>query len=140
MTEGHWSSVGEGHSPRNVLPSGTQPGTPPSRRRTSIEGAGESTGSYVIANIRITNEEAFAEYPLLALPTISAHDGQILVGDFESEMLEGTANHLTVVIRFASTDAARAWYESDNYQAIKSHRTDNSEGFVMLCDELNMPS
>ena len=96
--------------------------------------------AYVIANIQITNAEGFAEYPPLAVRTVSAHEGEILVGDFESEMVEGTANPLTVVIRFGSKEAARGWYESVAYQAIISRRTDNSEGFLLICDEFVMPT
>lgn len=96
--------------------------------------------AFVIANIQVTNAEGFAEYPSLAIRTLAAHEGEILVGDFESEIIEGTANHLTVVIRFASKDAAREWYGSANYQAIMSRRTENSEGFLLICDEFVMPT
>ena len=47
---------------------------------------------------------------------------------------------MTVVLRFESKEAARAWYDSDAYQAIKHHRTENTEGSVVLCDGFGMPT
>jgi uncharacterized protein (DUF1330 family) len=33
-----------------------------------------------------------------------------------------------------------AWYDSDAYAAIKHHRTDNSDGSVVLCEGFVMPT
>ena len=42
---------------------------------------------------------------------------------------------MTVVLRFESKEAVKAWYESDEYQKIIHLRTDNSEGDTTLGDE-----
>jgi uncharacterized protein (DUF1330 family) len=38
------------------------------------------------------------------------------------------------VLRFATKAAARAWYESPEYQAIKHLRADNSEGIGVFAE------
>jgi len=45
-----------------------------------------------------------------------------------SELLEGSAGQVTVVLRFATKAAAQAWYDSPEYRAIRHLRTDNTEG------------
>jgi uncharacterized protein (DUF1330 family) len=91
-----------------------------------------SSPAYVVANYRITDAESYAEYGPLARPTLVAHGAEILAVDSESEVIEGVADHHTVVVRFPSKDAARAWYNSPEYQEIIHLRTDNSEGFGVL--------
>ena len=96
--------------------------------------------AYVVANYRVTNPEGIASYPGLAGPTIMNHGGEILAADRESEVIEGSPAHTTVVLRFESKAAAKAWYDSPDYQQIRHLRTDNSEGFVVLCDGFVLPS
>ncbi len=96
--------------------------------------------AYVVANFRITDLDAYQAYPPLAVPTILRHGGQILVADRQSEVLEGSPGHVTIVARFPSKEAATGWWESEEYQNIKHHRTENSEGFTVVCDEVLPPS
>ncbi len=92
--------------------------------------------AYTVANYRITDPESFEAYPPAVVPTLMAHGGEILVADRESEALDGEPAHVTVVVKFPSKEAARAWYNSAEYQEIIRLRTDNSEGFLVLTDEL----
>ena len=100
---------------------------------------GASMSAYVIANYRITNPDGYAEYPPQVLQSILSHGGEFLVADQQSEVLDGTGGNVTVVCRFASKEAAKAWYESDEYSQVRHYRTDNSEGFLALCDEVVLP-
>jgi len=68
-----------------------------------------------------------------------ASGGEILVADPESEAMDGQPEHVTVVIKFPSKEAARAWYNSAEYQEIVHLRTDNTEGFLALTDEFVIP-
>ena len=95
---------------------------------------------YLIANYDITNADGFATYPELAGPTVMAHGGEILAADFESEFLEGSARSVSVVLRFPSREAVDTWYNSEEYRKVKNLRTDNSEGFVALANEFQMPA
>lgn len=96
------------------------------------ESDGATAAAYVIANFRVTDAESYGAYPPLARATIMANGGEFLVIDRESEVFEGEPAPVTVVIRFPSKDAARAWYNSPEYQEIVHLRTDNSEGLVVL--------
>jgi uncharacterized protein (DUF1330 family) len=95
--------------------------------------------AYIVANYRITNAEAYEPYPSAAVPILTAYGGELLVADFESEVTEGQAGPVTVVLRFPSMDAARTFYASPEYQEVISLRTDNTEGFLAFTNEFVMP-
>ena len=104
-----------------------------------LAGCGQDSGSegatsaaYVVANFRVTDVDSYAAYPPLARTTLMEHGADILVIDRESEVVEGEPEPVTVVIRFPSKEAARAWYTSPEYQEIVHMRTDNSVGFLVL--------
>jgi len=42
----------------------------------------------------------------------------------------------TVLIEFPSAAAARAWYDSDEYQALACHRRDASDGNLVMVKAL----
>ncbi len=100
---------------------------------------GAATAAYVVANFRITDAQSYAAYSPLAGATLVANGAELLVADGESEAIEGQPEHVTVVIKFPSKDAARAWYNSAEYQEILHLRTDNSEGFFALTDGFVTP-
>jgi uncharacterized protein (DUF1330 family) len=95
--------------------------------------------AYLVYSYTVTNPEAYQGYPPAAMPTLAGHDVEILVADYESEPKEGSPGSVTIVLRFESKDAARAWYDSEAYRAIKHLRTDNTDGSVVLCDGFVMP-
>ena len=94
---------------------------------------------YVVANYDITNQEGYQAYIETVMPTLAAHGAEILAADYESEVREGSPGRVTIVIRFESASAAQGWYESPEYQAIVHHRTDNSEGSLVICEERRRP-
>lgn len=94
---------------------------------------------YIVANFRITNSDGFAPYVPAVLPTLQAHKAEILVADYDSEGLEGNPASITVVIRFESKEAARAWYDSPEYQSVLPLRIENSEGILVLVNGFVMP-
>lgn len=100
---------------------------------------GATTPGYVVANFRITDAEAYAAYPPLVRPMLAAHGAEILAADGETEVIEGRAEHRTVIIRFPSKDAARAFYDSPEYREIVHLRTDNSDGFLALMEGVGAP-
>ena len=72
-------------------------------------------------------------------PTILSYGGEVLVADYESEVVEGQASSVSIVLKFRSKDDALTWYNSSEYREIVHHRTDNSEGFVLFADEYAIP-
>jgi len=89
---------------------------------------------YFVANYTITNQAEYTQYLAAVGPILKAHGAENVVVDRDSEPLEGSAGQVTVVLRFASKAAAKAWYESAEYQAILHLRTDNTEGIGVIAE------
>jgi uncharacterized protein (DUF1330 family) len=90
--------------------------------------------AYFVFNYQISDREAYDPY-LAAVPkTLEAHGAEILAADFESESIEGDARQVTVVLKFASKEAAKQWYQSPEYQEIIGIRLNNSEGISTLAN------
>ena len=89
---------------------------------------------YFIANYTITNQAGYQEYLAAVGPILAAHGAENIVIDRDSELLEGSAGPVTVVLRFATKAAAKAWYESPEYRAIRHLRTDNTEGIGVIAE------
>ena len=87
---------------------------------------------YFVANYTITNQAEYKEYIAAVGPILEAHGAENIVIDRDSELLEGSAGQVTVVLRFATKSAAEAWYESPEYQGIRHLRTDNTEGIGVI--------
>jgi uncharacterized protein (DUF1330 family) len=75
--------------------------------------------TYVIANVRVTDPELYREYAAGTPASIARFGGRFLVRGGAAEVREGSwSPHRVVVIEFPDGDAARAWYESDEYRAL----------------------
>jgi uncharacterized protein (DUF1330 family) len=83
--------------------------------------------------------EDYEAYTPGVIPTLMARGVEIVVADHGSESIAGDLRKSTIVLKFADRDAARAWYNSDEYQAVINLRRDNSEGSMVLVDEFSMP-
>jgi uncharacterized protein (DUF1330 family) len=90
--------------------------------------------AYVVVSYRVTHPEGFAPYAPAAIPTLMAHGAEVIVADSASHAIEGAPGDRTVILKFASKEAAMAWYNSPEYQAVIKLRTDNSEGTMVLVD------
>ncbi len=96
--------------------------------------------AYFVALGRIHDQERFAKYLEGVMPTLAAHQAEPLVVEDTAEVLEGDAAFpRLIVIKFASKDAARAWYNSPEYQAAAEHRRASSDHVFYLADEFVMP-
>ena len=89
---------------------------------------------YFVANYTIANQAEYKEYLAAVGPTLEAHGAENIVVDRDSELLEGSAGQVTVVLRFVTKAAAEAWYESPEYQAIRHLRTDNTDGIGVIAE------
>jgi uncharacterized protein (DUF1330 family) len=83
---------------------------------------------YVIADIEVTDPDGYAEYAPLANASVLRHGGRFVVRGGPSEVIEGEWGDRIVVLEFESLDAARAWYDSDDYQACLPLRLQSSKG------------
>lgn len=74
---------------------------------------------YVIFTEQVHDSAALQEYAAKAMATLLEAGGRPLVADHNAETLEGQwPGNQTVVLEFDSVEAARAWYQSPEYQAI----------------------
>ena len=89
---------------------------------------------YFVANYTILNQAGYQEYLAAVGAVLTAHGAETIVVDRDSALLEGSAGQVTIVLRFATKAAAKAWYESPEYQAIRHLRTDNCEGTGVIAE------
>ena len=94
---------------------------------------------YLVANYRITYPDAFKNYLSVVGKTLAAVGAEVIVADYASEAIEGDAQAVTIVAKFASKDAVRDWYQAPEYQNIVHHRIDNTEGLLLIADGFKLP-
>jgi uncharacterized protein (DUF1330 family) len=92
--------------------------------------------AYVIADVRDAwDADALVEYRRRNTDTVAAHGGRFLVRGGEHEPLEGDWDtQRIVVMEFPDMDAARAWWSSGEYEAIKPIRRGASTTNILLVD------
>lgn len=75
---------------------------------------------YVIVTIKtVKDREAFQQYADQVKVLIAKHKGRYLVSEPAPEVREGEFPYARlVVVEFPSSEAAREWYDSREYQAI----------------------
>jgi uncharacterized protein (DUF1330 family) len=96
--------------------------------------------AYVVASIEVKNPEGYQTYLPGAVESIAKHGGEVLAADPATEVLEGPARGLTVVLRFADKAAAGAWYNSSEYQSVVHIRHENSDGTMVIADGFVPPA
>ena len=74
-------------------------------------------GYWITVYRSVSDVTRLAEYTRLAVPALEAAGGHILARGTAARTFEGGGNQRTVVIEFASVQAAIAAYESPQYQA-----------------------
>ena len=78
---------------------------------------------YVVAQITVTDPDAYPAYMAKVKPVIAKFGGEFLVRGGRSQSYEGTPpGERTVVVRFPSYDAALEWYHSEDYAEAKAMR------------------
>ncbi len=95
--------------------------------------------AYFIAQYVVNDPDLYREYQAGAGPTIQAAGAEIVAFDVAAETVEGTPpGPQTVILKFDSTDAARAWYESAEYQAVVGKRLQATAGFAVISQSMNV--
>ena len=68
------------------------------------------------------------DYLPTAGETIEAHDGTILVGNPDPDVIEGKWEHnMNVVVEFPSVADAKNWYNDPDYEAVRPIRMEACE-------------
>lgn len=75
--------------------------------------------AYLIVNYNVENPEQYGEYSAAAGPVMKIGElASIVAFDPQTEQLEGSPGHQTIVLRFDSMDEAKTLYESGEYQKL----------------------
>jgi uncharacterized protein (DUF1330 family) len=94
--------------------------------------------AYVIYTADITNPAQYELYKARAAPIVAAHGGTYIVRGGEIDVLEGKSpTGRTVILEFSSVEAARAWYDSDEYQAVRTLRENAGTASAYIVDGIN---
>src|SRR5215813_12612897 len=80
------------------------------------------TGYYIAEVFDVTNQDDFNTYAAGVPATIAKYGGRYLVRGGKTESLEGEPPKRIIVMTFESAEAARRWYNSPEYSAIKPIR------------------
>jgi|SRR5690242_19345577 uncharacterized protein (DUF1330 family) len=78
--------------------------------------------AYVIAEMEVSDPEAYRKYMALTPAAIARHGGRFLVRGGPGEALEGAPPNRIVVLAFDSMEAARRFYDSAEYRAARKER------------------
>ena len=79
--------------------------------------------AYLIANVDVTDPVQYEEYKKLSSIAMKAHGAEICIRGGKVEVLEGDwAPSRFVMLKFASMDKARAFYQSAEYEAARKAR------------------
>ena len=92
--------------------------------------------AYWIAHVTVTDPAAYTGYQALAPAAFAAHGARFLARGGAHEVREGPALDRHVVIEFPSRAAARACYQSAEYQAAKARRDGAAVAHVVIVEGL----
>lgn len=91
--------------------------------------------AYVLAQGRVEDQEKVNRYLAGAGGTLAPHDAKVLVYTETPEVIEGElANNRTVLIEFPDMAAARAWYDSPDYAAVRGLRQEGAPGTLIMLE------
>jgi uncharacterized protein (DUF1330 family) len=91
--------------------------------------------AYVVVNIRVHDPELFAEYARASPGVVASFGGRYLARGGAVEVREGEwSPERLVILEFPDVDAARRWYESDEYKALLVMRQRAAEGELVITE------
>jgi uncharacterized protein (DUF1330 family) len=94
---------------------------------------------YIIYTEKINDEAGMNEYAGKAMVSLMGSGGTVIALDDNVDVREGTWHGTrTVILQFDSVEAAKAWYESDDYQAAIPLRQRAAEGNVAIVSGFEM--
>src|SRR5215471_19984557 len=95
--------------------------------------------AYFIAQYVVNDPKLYREYQIAAGRTIQESGGEVVAFDVAAETIEGTPpGPQTVILKFESTEAAKAWYGSPAYQAVVDKRLAATNGFAVISQSMNL--
>ena len=83
----------------------------------------------------LTNPEGMGPYIQAVEPYLAKCGARFLCRDLKTDVREGNAGHLTVIIEFQSLAAAKAAYEAPEYQEMLRLRQPHSDVSLSILEE-----
>ena len=91
--------------------------------------------AYVIAHIDVKDPVRYEDYKKMSPVSIGKYGGRFIARGGAVEVLEGTwAPKRLVLLEFPSAEAARRWYESEDYAPAKALRQATSTGDLVIVE------
>ncbi len=100
----------------------------------------ENLAAYMIFTEAITDPDGLQAYAAKAVPTVLQYGGIPRIASGAVDVLEGEWHgQQTVMLEFESVEAANAWYNSAEYQAVigERHAAATSNGAIF--EQFSMP-
>jgi len=92
---------------------------------------------YLIAMIEVTDQEGYKEYRERVPATIAAHGGRYLARGGQTEVLEGSMpSKRLAIVEFPSLAAAKAWWQSPEYQPVRAIRERTAKSTLVITEGL----
>jgi uncharacterized protein (DUF1330 family) len=89
---------------------------------------------YVIAEVDVTDPDAYKKYAQQVPATVAAFDGHYLVRGGKIQEVEGEAPKRIVVLAFDSAEKAHNWEYSPAYEAIKPIRHSAAKSRIFIVE------
>jgi uncharacterized protein (DUF1330 family) len=91
--------------------------------------------AYIIADVDVKDAKAFEAYKQPTAASVAKYGGRFLIQTSTPEVLEGTWRPKRfVVLEFPSAEAARRWYDSEEYREAKALRLQHADSKLLLVD------
>lgn len=87
--------------------------------------------AFIIASYDIVDSKGYEGYVPGVVPLLQKHGAEILVAEYDAQVLEGEKRSVYAVLRFESEKAALNWYNDPVYQPVRKIR-------VGSCDNNNL--
>jgi uncharacterized protein (DUF1330 family) len=93
--------------------------------------------AYVIAHIDVKDAERYKDYIQMSPVSIKNFGGKFIARGGKVEVFEGDWQpKRLVLLEFPTADAAKQWYESDDYAPAKALRQATSTGDLVMVEGL----
>jgi len=89
---------------------------------------------YLVANIRVNDQNVFKNFSETALPIIEKYGGKILARGPHADRHEGNVDGVVTMLEFESKEAAETFYFSEDYQAAKTIRDTGCDTDLMIIE------
>ncbi|PKB63490.1 MAG: D-fructose-6-phosphate amidotransferase [SAR202 cluster bacterium Io17-Chloro-G2] len=91
--------------------------------------------AYFIVDIDVTDPEAYENYRSQVPPLVAKYGGKYLVRGGAFEVLEGDwTPHRLVVLEFPTVQAAKEFYDSEEYEPLKKIRLGATNSSAVLVE------